>query len=113
MQISFNLYRKRDAKKWEAVGVVYRPIQRIDMPSDIGRSPVATAFLSEDVVPRKMFLNFADYHLLALLIDFRNEVDGTFVLDIMAIAKPVELYPPSPPCQFLHKLQAVFHRPAG
>src|SRR6185503_3540822 len=85
--MSIDLEGERRAEHRQAVRVIGRAIERIEDPPETRRArlPGSTAqFLCEDVVMRKALREQRAAHLLALEIDFSDQVDRPLLVDLKA-----------------------------
>ena len=87
--LPFYLQGNGDAEDRIAVGVVRRPVERIDDPAEIGAVRDFRGFFRQDVVIGKGSADPFHNQRLGETVHLRDEIDLSFVLDGMPVVDPL------------------------
>ena len=76
-----------DREDRQAVGVVGGAVERVDVPGVVGIPGLVTGFFSHDVVAGEAAADLPQQVGFGLLVDLGDQVDLTFVLDVVGLVK--------------------------
>ena len=77
----------RDGVNGDAMDVVDRAVQRVDVPGVVGSTGELTAFLGYDAIAREALADVAEQELLRLPVGFADQVDHALVVDLQVQAE--------------------------